>query len=49
MNNLNVKFDNMEQSQKKLNKKLNQLEAESKLVLYILEAINKKGMLTNER
>ena len=42
MNNLNVKFDSMEQSQRELKRKLNQLEAESKILLYILEAINER-------
>jgi hypothetical protein len=40
---LNEKCSTLENSQKELNRKLNQLEAESKIVLLILQEINKRG------
>ena len=43
MNNLNVKFNSMEHSQKELNKQLNKLEAEGKILYYILQNLNQKG------
>ena len=46
MNNLNIKFDNVEQLQRELNKQLNKLEAESKILHYILLNLNKKGSKT---
>lgn len=41
---MNELCNTIESNQNELDKKLNQLEAESKILLYILEAINKKGV-----
>lgn len=47
MNNLSIKFDNMEQSQKDYNKQVNKLIAEAKILLYEIAHIRKE-LLTNE-
>lgn len=47
MNNLSIKFDNMEQSQKDYNKQINKLLAEAKILLYEIIYIRKE-LLTNE-
>jgi hypothetical protein len=45
MNNLNTKFDNMEHSQREFDKQINKLIAEATILLYEIEALNKKGVL----
>ena len=42
MDSLNVQFNNMEQLQKDIERKSNQLEAELKILYYTLININKK-------
>ena len=44
MQNLSIKFNNMEQSKKEYKEQINRLLAEAKILMYEIEAITKKGV-----
>ena len=44
MQNLSIKFNNMEQLKKEYKKQLNKLLAEAKILIYEIEAMHKKGV-----
>ena len=47
MNNLSIKLDNMEKSQKEVKRLRNVIEAESKILRLLIEEANRRGVTTN--